>query len=412
MTTQQRSPAGGSASWVRDLVIARQPILDRDLKPLGFELLYRPIGGHGRPLDPERATATVLSTALGDIGLEALVGGSLAFVNVTRQFLLDVDPLPLPADRVVLELVEDELIDAPLLAVLNRLVGSGFSLALDDFVYRPQLDRVVELATFVKVDVQALEPAELAAHAERFRGSRITLVAEKVESSDEFEHCRDLGFDAFQGYFFARPELVHLQRTPTFRLDTVRTLASTEDDAFDALEKLISCDVGLSHKLLRLANSAHVAPRSRIRSIRHALSLLGVRTVRRWVMMLALADGRSEFDQILLTALLRARMCELIARRRRDADHDRAFTVGLFSVADGLVGQPLPELLESLPFDDRLTAALLEHEGPEGDVLTAVMAYERGFFDAAASPERDLPALAHDYYDALEWAYDVIVALS
>jgi EAL and modified HD-GYP domain-containing signal transduction protein len=173
---------------------------------------------------------------------------------------------------------------------------------------------------------------------------------------------------------------------------------------------MISHDVGVSHKLLRLANSAHVAPRHQVRSIRHALALIGGRTVRRWTTLVMLAEARGHAHELLVTALIRARCCEVRAARVAGADADRAFTAGLFSVADALLDTPLPEVLDALPFDDAMTAALLDHAGPDGRILKAVVDYEHGRFEEAAAG-RDVTGLSDAYYDAVEWATETILQL-
>jgi c-di-GMP phosphodiesterase len=398
------------ASSATGVVLARQPILDADLNVQAFELLYRAVGEDGRPVDAGRATATVLVAALADVGLQRLVGDKRAFLNVDREFLMTFRPLPLPADRVVLELVEDQLVDDDLLAVLAEVKDAGFALALDNFDYRPEYAPLLELADLAKLDVQALSPDEQAANLARLREHGIEVIAEKVETREELQQCRRLGIERFQGFFFERPVLVEGRPTPTLRLGAVAQLLETEDDDFDALEALISHDVGVSHRLLRLANSAHVAPRHEVRSIRHALALIGGRTVRRWTTLLMLAEARGHAHELLVTALIRARCCEVRAGRNQEADADRAFTAGLFSVADALLDTRLPEVLEALPFDDAMTAALLAHEGPEGEILQAVVDYEHGRFDEAAG-DTDVTGLSDAYYDAVEWATETILQL-
>ena len=393
-----------------DVVLARQPIFDGDLGLAAFELLYRSAGNPDRPLDPDRATATVLVAALADVGLERLVADQRAFINVNRDFLLAFRPLPLPADRVVLELVEDQEIDDDLMGVLGELVTVGFELALDNFAYRPELEPLLRLATVAKLNVQALSRDELAEHVRRLRTWDLKLIAEKVETREELDYCRSLGIDGFQGFFFAHPATVSGRPAPTFKVEALSEALAAGDDDLDALERLISHDAGLSHKLLRLANSAHVAPRSRIRSIRHALMLLGGRTVRRWTTLLLLSETKGSPHELLVTALVRARLCELLAAGDGDAEDDRAFTTGLFSVADALLQTPLPQLLAGLPFDERVTRALVDHEGPEGRILRAVLAYERGRF-TAVSAEYDLSAFAGSYYDAVSWATGIVAGL-
>ena len=398
-------PAPGTS-----LVLARQPIFDKDLGIDGFELLYREVGADGRPVDGGKATATVLVAALADVGLQRLVGEQRAFLNVDRDFLMAFRPLPLPPERVVLELVEDQLVDDELVEVLTELVDDGFTLALDNFDHRPAYEPLLDLAHIAKLDVQALSEERVAANIGILRERGVEVIAEKVETRDELERCRKLGIARFQGFFFERPELVSGRPTPTLRLGAIAELLEAEDDDFDALERLISHDVGVSHKLLRLANSAHVAPRNEVRSVRHALALIGGRTVRRWTTLLMLAEAQGHAHELLVTALIRARCCEVRADRDAAVDADRAFTVGLFSVADVLLDMPLAEVLDALPFDEALTAALLEHAGPEGRLLKAVVDYEHGRFEDAAGSQ-DVTGLSDAYYDAVEWATETILSL-
>ena len=398
-----------SATQPTGVVLARQPIFDADLEVDAFELLYRAVGEDGRPVDGGKATATVLVAALTDFGLQRLVGERRAFLNVDRDFLMSFRPLPLPTDRVVLELVEDQLVDDELVEVLTDLVRSGYTLALDNFDYRPEYKPLLRLAHIVKLDVQATPPEDLAESVRRLKDWGVEVIAEKVETREELERCRELGVSGFQGFFFERPELVEGRPTPTLRLGAMAAVLATEDDDFDALEELISHDLGLSHQLLRLANSAFVAPTSQIRSIRHALALIGGRTVRRWTTLLMLAKAGRNAHTLLVTALIRARACEVLGAEDLDAEADRAFTVGLFSVADALLDTPLLEVVEALPFDDQLKAALLGHLGPEGCILKSVIDYEHGRFDEAA--DGDVASLAETYYDAVEWATETILSL-
>ena len=398
-------PAPGTS-----LVLARQPIFDNDLGIDGFELLYREVGADGRPVDGGKATATVLVAALADVGLQRLVGEQRAFLNVDRDFLMAFRPLPLPPERVVLELVEDQLVDDELVEVLTELVDDGFTLALDNFDHRPAYEPLLGLAHIAKLDVQALSEQRVADNIGILRERGLEIIAEKVETRDELDRCRKLGITRFQGFFFERPELVSGRPTPTLRLGAIAELLEAEDDDFDALERLISHDVGVSHKLLRLANSAHVAPRNEVRSVRHALALIGGRTVRRWTTLLMLAEAQGHAHELLVTALVRARCCEVRADRDAAVDADRAFTVGLFSVADALLDMPLAEVLDALPFDEALTAALLEHTGPEGRLLKAVVDYEHGRFEDAAG-NQDVTGLSDAYYDAVEWATETILSL-
>ena len=252
------------------------------------------------------------------------------------RVLLGVRPLPLPPERTVIELLEGQAVDDELLAVLGELRAAGFRIALDDFRVDPGWERLVEHADAVKLDIRELPGAALGEAVERLRRPGLYLLAEKVETREEYEHCRALGFDAFQGYFFAQPLLVEGGTVPTHRLAGLATLAQAGDAAsFEELERLISQDAGLAYKLVRLANSAYVGSRTSVASVHGALTLMGTINVRRWSMLLALAGFTDRPQHLLATGLLRARQCELLARC--PVDSAVAFTVGLFSILPALV---------------------------------------------------------------------------
>jgi c-di-GMP phosphodiesterase len=385
------------------VVVARQPIFDAGWDVIAYELLYRPISESSQPVGPEEMTAGVLATTFSELGLDLLVGDRPAHVNVTRDFLLDVRPLPLEPRRTVIELVEDQVVDAALLEVLREIVDAGFTLALDDFRYAPKMEPLLDLATIVKLDVQALTKAELEAEVRKLEPRRLTLIAEKVETAEEYEICREMDFAAYQGYFFALPELSRTPATPTRELGTLAALAATDvDTSLETLEGIVRRDAGLSHKLLRYANSAYVSPLRPIASLRHALTMIGAVAIRRWGLLLALSGLRDAPNHLLNTAMQRARMAELLAPKMA-AGADRAFTAGLFSLLDAMTGRKLEDVVGELPFDDRLSNALLRREGPEGAVLQATLAFERGDFDAAAEHARP-EVLADAYRQAIVWS--------
>ena len=391
------------------VIVARQPIFDAGWDVVAYELLYRPLSDEAAPVGPEAMTAGVMAGAFGDLGLDLLVGDRSAHINVTREFLLDMRPLPLEPRRTVLELVEDQKIDTALIDVLEEAVDAGFTLALDDFKHAPKMDPLLDLASIVKLDVRALSPKQLEAEVRKLQPRNLTLIAEKVESAEEYELCRELGFDAYQGYFFALPELSRTPGTPTRELGTLCALAATDEDtSLEELESIVRRDAGLSHKLLRYANSAYVSPLRPIESLRHAVTMIGAVPIRRWSLLLALSGLRDAPSHLLEVALVRARMSELLAPRMRAAP-DRAFTAGLFSLLDALTGREMEELVTELSFDDRLKRALVSHDGPEGAVLDATLAYERGAFDDAAHHARP-DVLADAYTQALRWSDQVAAA--
>jgi EAL and modified HD-GYP domain-containing signal transduction protein len=386
------------------VIVARQPIFDVGWDVIAYELLYRPLADTDDPVGPEAMTAGVVANAFSELGLDLLVGDRPAHINVTRDFLLDVRPLPLDPKRTVLELVEDQVVDKKLVNALAEAVNAGFTLALDDYRHAPSMQPLLDLASIVKLDVRALSPAELEAEVRKLESRRdLILVAEKVEAAEEYELCRELDFDAYQGYFFALPELSRTPATPTRELGTLCALATTDaNTTLEELEAIVRRDAGLSHKLLRYANSAHVSPLRPITSLRHALTMIGAVAIRRWALLLALSGLRDAPSHLLDTAMLRARMSELLAPSMTAAP-DRAFTAGLFSLLDAMTGRDMGELVAELQFDDRLADAMVRREGPEGKVLQATLAYERGAFDDAAEFARP-EVLASAYTDAIRWS--------
>ena len=319
---RKNRPAAGPEAAVASarragVSVARQPILDRNGGLLGYELLFREADSEtAGVLDDRAATSTVILDGLFDVGLFELVGDSVAYVNVSREFLLSVHPPPLPVRRVVLELLEDQVVDEALLGVLEDLVEHGFTIALDDFRLSPATEPLISYASIIKVDVleyseRALE--SLVAHL-RANYPGLTLLAEKVETRTDWLRCRVLGFDAFQGYFFARPSRLQRSRLPTQGLASLSTmveLSAAED--FDDLNRIIARDAGLSIRLLRYANSAYVGLPRHVGSVQEGLAWLGAETVRRFAMMVALASVHDVPSELLVTALVRARMCQLLS---------------------------------------------------------------------------------------------------
>jgi EAL and modified HD-GYP domain-containing signal transduction protein len=273
----------------------------------------------------------------------------------------------------------------------------------------PSTERLLPYARIVKVDVlehtgRALEELLVCLQAHR---PSLTLLAEKVETREHFQHCRKLGFDTFQGYFFARPARVRQQRLPSQGLAALAAMAdlcATED--FDELDRIITRDAGLSMRLLRYANSAYVSLPRRVSSVREGLAWLGAVTVRRFALMVALAGARDTPNELLVTALVRARMCQMlsITADHDDAEGDSSFTVGLFSVADALANTPMDEVIEQLPFREDIAAALLRGSGVLGELLTGVIAYQRGDFDAAGALIRAHPEIERIHREAIMWA--------
>ncbi len=390
--------------------VGRQPIYNRELKVIGYELLFRSYkADQAQFQNGDQATSEVVLNAFMEIGLEQLVGNHLAFVNLTRNFILEKYSLPLPKDRVVLEVLEDITLDEELIKALRLLSSRGYQIALDDVVNPYELGPLLDIADIAKLDLIAVEQARLEEFITLLRQHKVKLLAEKVETPEVFELCKDLGFDYFQGYFFCKPKVVKGHRMPAMRLSVLRLLAKLQvpDIQFEELEEIVSQDVSLSYKLLRLINSAFYARPMEIKSIRQALTLLGLKQVQAWVSLLVLSRIDDKPHELMVTAMVRAKMCELLTGSFKEKRAEAGFMTGLFSVLDALLDLPLKEILASLPLSDDIAHALLYQEGNLGALLHCVIAYERGNWEEVLYPGLEVGTIRDAYLQALRWATEV-----
>jgi c-di-GMP phosphodiesterase len=382
-----------------DIALVRQPIADARHSVVGYELLF---GGERVSSDSAtdaKATSALLVDAFGDIGLDVLAGRHPAWMTIARNFLVEIGPPPVRPDRAVLQIAAYAARE-DMLAMLQQLGRSGYSLALYDYDGHEDVDPLLGLCSIVKVDVAERDDATLATILAGPKLNGSLLVATSVASAEDFERC----FTYFQGDFFAKPRLLRHRGVGTGGIAPLRALGelSATDASFDDLERIISSDVGLSIKLLRYVNSAFFALPRNIGSVREALTLLGTRTVRRWATVMAMSAVPDAPHELVSIALHRARMCEMLAGSALPEERETLFTIGLFSVVDALLGAPMEDVLETLPFSDEIRAALLRREGPKGELLATVLAYERGEFPGA--PGGQGVSLAGAYRAALEWA--------
>jgi c-di-GMP phosphodiesterase len=341
----------------------------------------------------------VVINAFTELGLDTVVGDRRAWVNVSRDFLVRSMAFALPRDRVVLELLEDQAVDADLIAALDLLRADGYRIALDDFSWSEEREPLLPHVDIVKVELLNRDPAEVAADVEKLRPYGATLLAEKVETREDYDRCVALGFEYFQGYFFCKPETMSARGVAPNRLAMLQLVAALQDPniEFGQLETLISRDVALSYRLLRYINSAFFGLRREVDSIGRALALLGLENVKRWSTLTIFAGIDEKPREVIVTGLARARFCELAGPRfYGEAQPDRLFTLGLFSVIDALMDSPMADVLSTIPFPKDMTDALVERKGPKGELLEAALACERGEF-----PNSHLAQL---HYESLGWA--------
>ena len=417
-----KQPAHQTSS-VTDVCVARQPIFGTVGDVVGYELLYRRSAAEtsARGTDRNTMAADVIVNALLNIGLEQLTSGRSAYFNVTREMLLSRAYTLMPPGSVVVELLENVEPDERIEGECEQLVEAGYSLALDDFVWSSSYRRLLELATIVKVDVLDQPPARLDEIAQQLAPYDVRLLAERVETAEVRAMCAGLGYELFQGYYFARPEIVNNRALVSDELAIIQAMSVMRDPQTSdgEAEAAFTSDIGLSYKLLRMVNSAARGGRG-IESIRHALQLAGRSELSKWlalVLVSSIAARGAANRELLHLAVQRGRLCELLGRSSgASRDTGGLFLVGLFSLLDAISGIPMPTLLESISLATPLRQALMERTGPYAGPLTLAEAYERGAWSqvraGASSSGLDAADVGALYVQSLAWARERLLSLA
>ncbi len=393
--------------------LSRQPIYDRQLDLHGYELLYRSgVANVARFRDPDRATAEVIHNAI-ELGLDQVIGDETAFINLTANFILDDFCRSLPHERVVLEVNHSLLEDGLVLARLRSLREEGFRIAIDEFRFSRGLEHVGKLAPIVKVDITSLDAEELVCTVSALKETGSRLLAEKVETADDLDLCREIGFDLFQGFFFSKPRLMQGRQIPVSRLSAVRLVTRLQDPAIRAedLDELIRQDVTLSYKLLRFVNSAYCGVPRNVESIAHATMMVGLDRLRTWSSLLMLGSIEDKPRELVRTAVVRARMCEEMALAVGIPSPQSYFTVGLLSVLDALLNTGMADVVRRLPLSEQVAEALLLYKHRQGQLLALAIAYERDdgllMNELCRQVGLSTAATSQAYLTAIRWSDDV-----
>ncbi|MCS4504467.1 HDOD domain-containing protein [Arhodomonas aquaeolei] len=396
------------------VLMARQPIFDTGVNVVAYELLYRsPDGrGPGGLVDGDRATSEVLISRYTSLHWS---GGSSvvpAFVNLPQD-MLEAESLPaVPPAELVIEVLEDASPTPALITALERYRETGYRIALDDFAHAGHLEPLIALADVVKLDVQALGERGLAEQVRLLAPHNVTLLAEKVETREEFEHCRTLGCTLFQGYFLRRPELLTGRVPESNRIVLLQLLAAFADPDVSTrqLIELIERDPPLTYRLLRVLNSCALGVRHPVSSLKEALVLLGRREVHKWVALLVLGARDGTPTELVRQALTVSRMSELLAGRSGRADPDRAFFAGLLRHMDALLDIPRETLLAEIDIGTEIREALEGGHNDVGDVLGKVCLFVDGRWTEL--PRGDDPAMLQGCYaDSLDWTNETMQSM-
>lgn len=393
--------------------VARQTILTGDEKVFGYELLFRDgFENFFSEPDADAASRSTLNTSM-LMGLDTLCDGHRAFINCTRDILLKDYITLLPSAQVVVEVLETVPADDLVVAACRRMKEAGYMIALDDFGVNDPREVLTDLADIIKVDLRATSPADAAAMVKKYGPWRCRMLAEKVETREEFEIAKKAGFLYFQGYFFRRPEILTAHEIPANRINYVRMLAAVSQRELDVrqLENLVKGEASLCYRLLRYLNSAAFGFSSEIHSVRHALSILGEREVRRWIRLVAtLGAGQDKPTDVVLSALVRARFCEMLSPKIQHGDSD-LFLMGMLSMMDTILEIPMQQVLDSIPIDLESKTVLLGGAGRLRPFYQLMLAQESGEWQAVSELSRELHLnesdVADSHWEAMQWARKV-----
>jgi EAL and modified HD-GYP domain-containing signal transduction protein len=399
------------------LAIARQPIVDAALRVTAYELFFRAPGTRDATSIADSldlASSRLMLSGFVDGGPEDIVDGKLAFINVTQDVLSSGAAALLPRELVVLEVPYDGA-STNLGQIMASVVKDGFRLALDNFAWQESANELLPHCAYAKLNVRSLSREAIRENVERLAKNRhLSIVAACVESREEFEFCRGLGIQEFQGYFMCRPTVVARRDLPGPRLGVMRLLSEIWNSEADKgnLERIIRQDATLTYRLIRVANSPYYNRGSVIRSVKHALSILGLDGTRQWISLLSMSQMDDKPHELLAMSLLRARMCESLGRMVGDRDLEGFFLVGLFSALDALMDQPMADLVERLNLNPIISDALLHHSLPDGGgvrgrALACVLAQEQGKWDEVKFMAASLRDIQACYLEAIRWSRSV-----
>jgi EAL and modified HD-GYP domain-containing signal transduction protein len=395
-----------------EIFVARQPIFDSQQKIYGYELLFRSgLDNMFRNPDPNQATSKVIVDSFFLLDLSTLTGGKRAFINIPRDILLNEYVFLVPKDLIVAEILETVRPDAEVISACEKLKQAGYLLAMDDFVYDEMYRPLVELADFIKVDFLSTAIDERRSLIRKLTPLGKRFLAEKVETPEVLREASDLGYTYFQGYFFSKPTILSGRDIPAYKLHYLRILREIHRPELDfrELEGIIKQEVSVSFKLLRYINSAFFGLRNKITSILQAIVLLGEKEIKKWISLITLANmGQDKPDELVILAIIRAKFCESLAfymgLRHRSED---LFLMGMLSLIDAILGQPLSDILKEIPVADDVKKGLLGEENRLHDIYQYVLAFEKGDWDLLSKQTAKLgidEATSYRlYFDAINW---------
>lgn len=400
-----------------DVYVARQPIFKTNKRVYAYELLFRDSLTNIFPdIDGDSATSKVLFDSFLTIGIEKITGRKKAFINFTEDMLIEKAPLMFSKDKIVVEILEDVKPGLEVLNACRDITRDGYMVAMDDFDYRPELEPLISISNLIKIDFRSTPYKAIQENVKRLSRYDVHLLAEKIETYEEFSKALEMGFKYFQGYFFCKPEVIKGKDISASDLNILNIMveANKEEIDFQILERLIGRDVAISYKLLRYINSAYFKRVRKISSIKQAISLLGERRIRRFLSIIAMADlSHEKPNELFRRSVIRARLCEMIGETvHSSVPASELFVVGLFSLIDAILDDSMENIMKRLPLSREIKDVLLYNSGELKKYLTLAISYESGNWErmpeAAAAVEINEEKLPTCYLDSIKWADSLI----
>jgi EAL and modified HD-GYP domain-containing signal transduction protein len=399
--------------------LGRQAIYDASLNSRAYELFYRAAPERDAlGADADRGTCSVVLSAFAELGLERVAGKKRIFLNVAHDVISGALPLPVSAELAVLQVRDYEHSAGELIPALRARRAEGYQIALDGFMLGPETLPLLDVADYLKFNVRHLGAGALAEQLELVRGRGHATVASKIDTSEQFNACVAAGCNYFQGRFLFRPQVLSHKRLPKSLKTVTVLLKRLRDPAVELveIERIVKTDPALSVAVLGFFGSAAHALPQPVTSIVQAVNLIGLREFSKWITLVALTSAPHRPSELVLMALIRARVSEALARHV-GADADAAFTMGLMSMLEALFERPLSELLEAMPVTAEIKLAVTERSGVLGGILADVLSREQDEVPAPARPDAPVSAridagvLNRAWLDALDWAADTQSAL-
>ncbi|MBF0241611.1 MAG: HDOD domain-containing protein [Desulfamplus sp.] len=398
-----------------DIFVGRQPILNQNKKTYAYELLFRDSLKNSFPgIDGDTGTSRLLANTFFSMGISEITGNHPGFINFTKELILNRTPLLFPKESIVIEILENIEPDKDIEEAIKEFRKKGYKVALDDFVFDKKYTNLIKLSNIIKFDLMATPLNTIEGLVKTLKNKfNITLLAEKVETYEEFSKAKEMGFSLFQGYFFSKPEVISKTDIPSSKMALLKLISETgkKDINFNKLSQTIKNDVAISYKLMKFINSPYFRRANKINTVKDAVSFLGEDTIRQFVRVLAAAGlNDNKPDELMRLSVVRARMCELMGNYiKTPFTAEELFTMGLFSTIDAMLDKDMKTVLTEISFSKKVSDGLLKCNKEFNQLLSLCACFENGAWGACALPNDDenkeltanLPSI---YMDALKMA--------